>query len=53
VKKTLHDLPKAADKPAAEKAAQDEMAKAKDLFDAATKLAQAPVKHTIKIEPVK
>lgn len=53
IKKTLHDLPKATDKPAAEKAAQEEMAKAKTLFDTASAAAQQPVKHTIKIEVVK
>jgi lysophospholipase L1-like esterase len=53
VKKTLHDLPKAKEKETAEKAAQDEMAKAKRMFDDAAQAAKAPVTHTIKIEVVK
>lgn len=53
VKKTLHDLPKAQDKEKAQQAAQEEMTKAKDLFDASAKAAVEPVKHTIKIEAVK
>jgi hypothetical protein len=53
IKKTLHDLPKAKDKAAAEEAAKEEMKKAKDLFDAASTAAQKPVSHTIKIEVIK
>jgi hypothetical protein len=53
VKKTLDGLPKAKDKDAAEKAAQEEMVKAKGLFDDAAQAAKAPVTHTIKIEVVK
>jgi len=52
VKKTLHDLPKSKD-PAAAKAAEDEMKKAKELFDASAKAAKEPVKHVILIEAVK
>ena len=52
VKKTLHDLAtkKDIDKEAGEKKAAEEMAKAKELFDAAAEAAKAPVKHTIKVE---
>ena len=53
IKKTLHDLPKAKDKATAEEAAREEMKKAKDLYDTAAIAAQAPVKHTIKIEVIK
>lgn len=53
VKKTLHDLPKQSDQAKAEQAAQDEMKRAKDLFDASAKAANKPVRHTIKIEVVK
>lgn len=53
VKKTLHDLPKAKDKDAAEKAAQEEIERAKSLFDDAAQAAKAPVTHTIRIEVVK
>src|SRR5204863_6265776 len=41
VKKTLNDLPKAKDKEKAEAAAQEEMARAKSLFDEAATAAQA------------
>jgi hypothetical protein len=53
VKQTLHNLAKQADQAKAEQAAQDEMKKAKDLFDTAAKSANEPVKHTIKLEAVK
>jgi lysophospholipase L1-like esterase len=53
VKKTLNNLPKAADKDAAEKAAQEEMAAAKSLFDKAAEAAKKPVRHTVKVEAVK
>src|SRR5258706_1881290 len=53
VKKTLHDLPKAKDKEAGEKAASEEMEKAKGLFDTAAEVAKAPVKHVIRVEVVK
>ncbi|HEY7117004.1 MAG TPA: SGNH/GDSL hydrolase family protein [Tepidisphaeraceae bacterium] len=53
VKKTLHDLPKAKDKEQAERTAQDEIKRAKELFDDSQRAAAAPVKHTIKIEIVK
>jgi hypothetical protein len=53
IKKTLHDLPKAKDKAAAEEAATEETKKAKALFDTAATAAQAPVKHSILVEVVK
>jgi hypothetical protein len=53
VKQTLHNLPRAKDKEAAQKAAEEEMKNAKDLFDAAAELAKKPVTHTIRIEVVK
>jgi hypothetical protein len=53
VKQTLHNLAKQADQAKAEQVAQDEMKKAKDLFDTAAKSANEPVKHTIKLEAVK
>jgi lysophospholipase L1-like esterase len=53
VKQTLHNLAKQADQGKAQQAAQEEMKKAKDLFDASAKAANEPVKHTIKIEAVK
>jgi lysophospholipase L1-like esterase len=55
VKKTLHDLAtkKDIDKEAGEKKAQEEMLKAKGLFDAAAEAARAPVKHVIKVEFVR
>jgi hypothetical protein len=53
VKKTLHDMSKAKDKEAAEKAATEEMGKAKELFDSAAEMAKKVVTHTIKIEAVK
>jgi hypothetical protein len=53
VKKTLHDLAKQADQAKGQPAAQDEMKRAKELFDASAKAANEPVKHTIKLEAVK
>jgi hypothetical protein len=53
VKKTLHELPKAKDKEAAQKAADEEMTKAKELAEASEAAAQQPVRHTIRIEVVK
>jgi lysophospholipase L1-like esterase len=53
VKKTLHDLAKQADQAKGQPAAQDEMKRAKELFDASAKAANEPVKHTIKLEAAK
>jgi lysophospholipase L1-like esterase len=55
VKKTLHDLATKRDinKEEGEKKAEEEMGKAKELFDQAAEAAKAPVKHTIKFEFVK
>ncbi|MDB5324080.1 MAG: LysophospholiPASe [Phycisphaerales bacterium] len=53
VKKTLHDLPKAKDKEAGEKAATEEMGKAKELFESAAEMAKKPVRHVIRVEVVK
>jgi lysophospholipase L1-like esterase len=55
VKKTLHDLAtkKETNKDEGEKRAQEEMARAKELFDQAAAAARQPVRHTIKIEFVK
>jgi len=53
VKKTLHDMPKAKDKEAAQAKAEEEMKNAKSLFDAAAEMAKQPVTHTIKVEVVK
>jgi hypothetical protein len=55
VKKTLHDLAtkKDIDQEAGEKKAQEEMAKAKELYDVAGEAARQPVRHTIKFEFVK